>query len=339
MTDEPSDPDRPASQDERKSEATPRVLVCLDLAKASQEIIPPAKAIARALGAELAFVHVIKSNGYPESGHPIDPVEWDIMRREAKAHMARFAEEHAEGDEALATHLLEGRGAEQICGVMASRPQDIAVLGRRQGEPGSQIGETVRRILENGVNSLLLVPVGVEPKQTFSKILVPLDCSGRSERIVPLVEKIARSEESEVVLVHAVPEPVLTGAGPGEPNDSELIAQVNQRNERVAKSYLDHLSGRIRAAGVRVRSLILRGGDVRRQLAGAIGEQGADLLIVASHGHSGFNDVPFGDVANFLIKRSNVPTLVVRYGGIAAERHAFSEVRSKGVRGPGALAQ
>jgi len=318
---------------------TPRVLVCIDLARETQEIIPPAKMIARALNAELAFVHVIETRGGTESGSRIDPVEWDIMRREAKAHITRIAEEHTEGDEALAIRLLEGRSAEQICAAMAGRPQDIAVLSRGHEDSSTHIGETLRQILDCGVNSLLLVPVGAEPKRGFSKILVPLDCSGRSERVLPVVEKIARSENAEMVLVHAIPEPVLSGAGTGEPNDMELKAQVNQRNKRVAETYLDQLCGRMRADGLRVRSLVVIGGDVRRQLAAAIGEQAVDLLVLASHGHSGFADVPFGDVANYLIKSSNVPTLVIRFGTNASEGHAFSGARSKGARGLGTLAQ
>ena len=96
-----------------------------------------------------------------------------------------------------------------------------------------------------------------------------------------------------------------------------LITQINQRNERVARSYLDQLSGRMRTGGLHVRSLVLSGGDVRRQLSTAIGEQATDLLVLASHGRSGYADVPFGDVANFLISRSQVPTLVVRFGDTA----------------------
>lgn len=339
MTADSSKPVRSGSQDERIPDGKPCVLVCIDLAKETREIIPPAKAIARALNAELAFVHVIKAHGRAENGSPIDPVEWEIMRREAKAHMERFAQEHADGDETLTTHLFEGNCTDQICEVMASRPQDIAVLGREYGETGAHIGETAREMLESGHNSLFLVPFGVEPKRKFSRILVPLDCSRRSERILPLVEKIARSESAEVVLVHAVPEPVLTDAGPSEPNDKELISQLNKRNERVAKTYLDHLSARIGAGGVRVRSLLLRGGDIRRQLAATIEEQAIDLLVLASHGQSGFADVAFGDVANYLIRTSNVPTMVIRFGGNATEKHAFSQARSKGARSPGTLAQ
>lgn len=317
------------------ADEAPRILVCVDLVREPSAIIPPAKAIARALDGKLEFLHVLETHGPDETGSPVDPVEWDIIRREAKAHMGHIAE----GDGTLVTHLLEGRSAEQICSELASRPQDIAVLGRGDEVSRSYIGETVRKMLEGGLNSLLLVPIGVEPKQRLSRILVPLDCSGRSERIMPLVEKIARSENAELILVHAVPEPVLSGGEPGQPSDQALKSQINQRNERVARDYLDRLCGRVRADGLRVRSLVLSGGDVRRQLAAAIDEQATDLLVLASHGHSGFADVPFGDVANYLVKQAKVPTMLIRLGDNVTQGHAYLDARAKGVRGPGTLAQ
>lgn len=333
----PANGDRtPRSQDPGSSaDEPPRILVCIDLARETSAIIPPARAIARALDGKLEFLHVLETHGPTETGSPVDPVEWDIIRREAKAHMAHIAE----GDETLVAHLLEGRSAEQICSEMASRPQDIAVLGRGDEVSRSYMGETVRKMLESGLNSLLLVPIGVEPKQKFSRILVPLDCSGRSERIMPVVEKIARSENAELILVHAVPEPVLSGGEPGQSSDQALKSQINQRNERFARDYLDRLCGRVRADGLRVRSLVLCGGDVRRQLAAAIGEQATDLLVLASHGHSGFADVPFGDVASYLVKQADVPTMLIRLGDNVTQGHAYSDARSKGVRSPGTLAQ
>ena len=189
----PANGDRtPRSRDPGSSaDEPPRILVCVDLARETSAIIPPARAIARALDGKLEFLHVLETHGPTETGSPVDPVEWDIIRREAKAHMAHIAE----GDGTLVTHLLEGRSAEQICSEMASRPQDIAVLGRGDEVSRSYMGETVRKMLESGLNSLLLVPIGVAPKQKFSRILVPLDCSGRSERIMP-VTPLASSNDA-----------------------------------------------------------------------------------------------------------------------------------------------
>lgn len=324
---------------DRTPSDVPTVLVCVDLALHSNELIPPAKAIAKALDAELALVHVIETRDYGTNGMPIDPVEWDVRRREAYAHLEQLAEAHACGDARPALHLLEGHCADRLRGILAGRPQDIAVLGRGHEQPGFSMGETALQVLESGINSLLLVPSGAKPRPKFSRILVPLDCSGRSEGIMSLVERIARSEDAELILVHAVPEPVFTGTAPDGPNDGALKAQVNQRNERVAKKYLEQLCGRIRASGLRASSMVFSDGDVRRKLAAAIAEQSIDLLVLASHGHSGFADVPFGDVASFLVRRSSVPTLVVRIGSDIAERHVFADARPVGGLRLGTLEQ
>ncbi len=318
----------------------PEVVVCIDTAGASQMAIAPAKAIAGALGARMTFIHVIEPHR-TANGTPFDPVEWDIKRREAEAHMAKLAEEHAGGAVEISTRILEGRCAEQLASAMSGRPQDIVVLCRGDDESGPHIGETARRIMESGTASLLVVPSAANARKHagFSRILVPLDGSGQSESVLPFAQKIAEAEDSELVLVHATPEPVLTQAGPAEPKDNELKDQIRRRNERVAKKYLDRLCTRIRTNGLRARSVVLGGGDVRRQLASSVDAQSADLLVVASHGHSGFADVPFGDVASFVLSRSPVPVLMVRRMSGHAAGHVFSSARAKGVRRLGASTQ
>lgn len=317
-----------------------KVIVCIDTAGGSRMAVPAAKAIARALGAELTFVHVIEPRR-TSNGAPFDPVEWDIRRREAEAHMSGLADEHANGKTEISTLLLEGRCAEQLSGMLSGRPQDIAVLCRGDDEAAPHVGETARRILESGRSSVLVIPTAgsAKPSAGFSRILVPLDGSGQSESVLPFVQRIAEAHDAEIVLVHATPEPLFTQAGPAEPKDNELREQLRRRNERVAKKYLDRISARMRADGVRARTVVLSGGDVRRQLAGAIGAHSADLLVLASHGHSGFADVPFGDVAGFVLSRSSVPVLMLRQAGDQTAAHVFSSAQSKGVRRLGASTQ
>jgi nucleotide-binding universal stress UspA family protein len=317
----------------------PKVVVCVDAAEKSPISILPAKAIAKALGAELTFTHVVEtqSAGQPS---PFDPVEWDIRRREAEAHVSNLADLHRSGGASILTRVLEGRCAEQICNALGGRTQDIVVLLRKDSAAGPRVGETARYILESGNSSLLLVPAGSASaaKDRFDRIIVTVDGSGQSESAIPLAMKIAESENAEIILVHASPEPVFTQVGPEEPNDKELLELVRQRNARVAKKYLDRLCSRIRANGVKARSVILSGGDVRRHLTRSVEEQSADLLILASHGHSGFADVPLGDTANFILSHASVPVLMVRRGVENLREHVYSGTLAKGIRRPGASA-
>lgn len=322
------------------SAETPRVVVCVDSVASARTTISPAKAVAKAIDAELTFIHVIETHSVSQP-MPFDPVEWDIKRRAAEANVTKLAEEHRFGDSEIATRVLEGRCAEQICAALSERSEDIAVLLRKDDEFGPHIGETARYILANGTSSLLMVPARSVPFRDngFKRILLPLDGSSQSENALPLALRIAESEKAELILVHAQPEPVFTRAGPAEPDDKELLDQIRRRNQRVAKKYLDRLCTRINAKGTKARTVILHGGDVRRKLTASIDEHSADLLILASHGHSGFGDVPLGDTASFVLCRSSVPVLMVRCGSEPQAEHAFSGTYTKGIHRLGAFAQ
>ena len=318
--------------------ATSKVQVCIASVDEAHSVILPAKAIAKALGAELVFVHVIETHR-PSETQPLDPVEWDILRREAVTAMSGLAGKHAGAGEAISVSILEGRSAEQICGSMEDRHQDIAVVCRGHGHAGQILGDTARRILENGKTSLLVIPETTDTSaaQGFTRILVPLDGSGQSERALAVALRIAQSERADIVLVLADEEPHLLQIGPPEPRDNVLLNEIRQRNNRVARAYLDRQCAMLQSKGVNIRAVLSSDGDVRRRLVAETEKQAADLVVLASHGQSGFADAPLGDVANFLITRSAVPVLMVRRGMEDTQEHMFSSAQSKGVRGPGAL--
>jgi len=317
-----------------------RVHVCIGTVDGSAYEIGLAKVLARAFSADLAFVHVIEmheANGRA----PFDPVEWDIKRREAETKISQLAREFADQDAGIHVQIMEGRCAEEICRALSGRPQDIAVLCRSQGGEGSRMGETVRRMIENGNSSLLIVPEGHAKMEAsdMSRIVLLLDGSSQSESAIPLALRIAESEEAEIILLHAAPEPVLTQAGPPEPRDAELMEAIRRRNTRIAQKYLNRQTARLQGRGVKTRTVLTSGGDVRRQLMAAVVAQAADLVVMATHGQSGYADTALGDIANFMIARSTTPILLVRGGSDSAAEHVFSSVQSKGVRRPGSLAQ
>ena len=48
-----------------------------------------------------------------------------------------------------------------------------------------------------------------------------------------------------------------------------------------------------------------------RQIAGAVEESGADLVVMASHGHRGLKDLIFGTTINAVRHLVQVPILIV----------------------------
>jgi nucleotide-binding universal stress UspA family protein len=197
----------------------------------------------------------------------------------------------------------------------------LIVLGTHgEHRPGAcGIGSTARNVLERGGGSVLLVPISTATARTphYQRILVPLDGSSWSESVLPFAARLAHATDAELILAHVVPMPELTETDPLEAEDFELRERVVARNERVARSYLDRVRRYVAERGLKVRALTLRGDDVRSSLINLIGNENVDLVVFSARGHgcNRVSDVPYGNVAAYLVTHSHVPMLIVRSTG------------------------
>lgn len=284
------------------------MVACVDGLPASRKVIPHALAVAKALGGELTLVEVIRVRA--SSYSPVDPVEWDIHRNKAQAHIKLLAGEH---EQVVATRLLVGDTAEQICNCVRENAATLTALcthGDGDAE-GWNLGNTAQRVADAASGSVLLVPASVPNERIveYARILVPLDGSLRAESVLPAAIRIAKTYGAELVLVHAIPEPEVR---PFEPQNAKLSEHLMDRYEQAASEYLGEIRNRIADEDLSLRPLVLRGEDVRRRLKRAIADEAVDLMVLASHGQCGHADVPFGDVAAHLIAQTRVPVLVMR---------------------------
>lgn len=315
-----------------------RLIVCVDNADNASIAIDRATQVADALGANLLLAHVIEPHKHVLV--PFDPVEWNIKRRKAQEYVSELARRHGKSEHPVETKVLEGRCAEQISNCVAGHPEHIVALLRGDDASPGHIGETVRRLVETPSGSLLLIPDGPASAGpgTVSRILVPLDGSARAETAISTALTIARATGAEILLVHARLAPAMTVGGPMEPEDIALMDRVSKRNQQLARDYLDRIRRRMKESKVAINCMVLEGADARRLIVGAVKENAADLLVMASHGRSGFADAPLGDVASFVLARSPVPVLMVRRNAVSDHNHVFSNTQTKGTRRPAAAA-
>ena len=317
-----------------RASSKPKVVVCAGNSTSTGRVIPHALALSRDLGAELLLVHVIEP--LPPAYTPLDPFEWDLRRREAEAFVDEVSKLYGSDECGIATQVLQGRSSEQICACMVDNIQDIAALCRSDVETPGHIGHTARQVLELATSSVFIVPATAPENQParYQRLLVPLDGSARAESAIPFAHKIALAEQAEIVLVHAIPDSVMTEFGPLESEEIELKERLTRRNEGVARDYLERIKEQLRGADLQVRSLILTHDDARRLLINAIVSEAADLLIMSSHGNSGYADVPAGDFASYILAHSSVPVLMIRRQANSNNGHIYRGVESKGVRRP-----
>lgn len=154
-------------------------------------------------------------------------------------------------------------------------------------------------------------------------ILVPLDCSAASERVLGLAQTIARSFGAEVHLMHVreiraglPPYPGVT-SGAGMPEMMPIGgAALDLPPEEIADPADDERHEKL----VRWKINLARGlevtlheptGSVVEQILKQAGAVNADLIVMGSHGHGAMYNLLVGSVTEGVLKSSTCPVLLV----------------------------
>ena len=140
----------------------------------------------------------------------------------------------------------------------------------------------------------------------FRSLILPLDGSSFAEEAVPMAGFLASAFNSQLHLVHVIrPSPDVDFKTPEE--DLEWRTQVRE----AASGALGEIAGKLRREGVNARAEVREGRVVDTLLACAE-EWKADLAVLTTHGAGGFRRRWLGSVADALLRRSEVPVLLVR---------------------------
>lgn len=149
----------------------------------------------------------------------------------------------------------------------------------------------------------------------FQHILVPLDGSPRAEQALPIAARIARFTGGSLLLVQVVMvRPPLDYNGGWSQSPVPLVNQrVIDEEMGSATTYLQSLATSPRLAGIEIKTEVLFGLPVQHLLALA-GTPEIDLIVLCSHGRTGFMRWMLGSVAHALVHQCMQPVLVLRQG-------------------------
>jgi universal stress protein A len=148
----------------------------------------------------------------------------------------------------------------------------------------------------------------------FEKVLVCLDGSALSEEILPYIEKESRSL-GKIILLEVIGTPGVS-LPLGVPGEAISPVQTNAMMKRVQEemektpAYLEAKAQPLRDKGLDVECVVLEGTPSQ-----AIIEYARDneigLIAIATHGHSGFRHITLGSTAEYVLKNSGLPILMV----------------------------
>jgi universal stress protein A len=153
-----------------------------------------------------------------------------------------------------------------------------------------------------------LLKRGATAGMNLHRILVPVDFSPLSKKAVHYATRLAQQFGGEVDLLHVV-EPEVPPTF-----DGFMVAPPILSNGSSARSatQLKHWANSVRNAGVTPVNSTVRCGLASIEIVDAAKELDVDLIVIATHGYTGWKHFAIGSTAERVVRAAPCPVLVVR---------------------------
>lgn len=294
------------------------ILVPLDFSRTAMRALDYAAGLAKKLNAQIHLVYVQTPDeacAVPNAGH--------VLRESAESVM--FLREQPRGVEAERPtqfwpdncHIRTGRAHEEICSLARELDVDLIVLASR-GNTGLKrilLGSTAERVVRFGSCPVLVVRqrkgtvdirLAAGRKFRIRKILAPIDFSECSMAGATYAAFLTKAFGAKLCLFHAVqpPAPVVVDRAIIDLSNLDDLNLKNARLDMEAFRKLDFLRDVKCAAEIRIGSPV-------NEICGETKRADIDLVVISTHGRSGFNRLLLGSVAEHVVRYAECPAMVV----------------------------
>lgn len=140
----------------------------------------------------------------------------------------------------------------------------------------------------------------------MKRILVPTDFSPQAENALKVAAQLAEKHNSVIYLLHTLSIPInISGSGDvSSMPESLYFIKLAEKNfsELLQKPYLDNIE--IHEA--------IGHGEIYNDVARVTKKSDIDLIVMGSHGASGFKEMFIGSNTEKVVRTSNIPVLVIK---------------------------
>jgi nucleotide-binding universal stress UspA family protein len=143
----------------------------------------------------------------------------------------------------------------------------------------------------------------------IKRILHATDFSPASEPALEEAIDLAKQNDAELLIVHVI-EPVRYVAGE-EFGGPELYVKLEEITDQNAQASMKKLIEKVENLKVNAKSLLLKG-VAHEQIVNAAESRKADMIVIGTHGRTGFSKLFMGSVAGRVISTALCPVLTVR---------------------------
>ena len=140
-----------------------------------------------------------------------------------------------------------------------------------------------------------------------TKILLPIDFSPSSEAALEMAAGLAKHFHAELHLVNVIPM-FPTTTLPDLVPEGEFI----QKARTFAEQHLAKCHAVLTARGVKSTSSVEVGNDIVGNIMGVVDREHIDMVVISTHGISGWHPLVFGSIAEKVVKLVQCPLLLLR---------------------------
>lgn len=145
----------------------------------------------------------------------------------------------------------------------------------------------------------------------FKRILVPLDGSQRAEQALPLAAHLARINQSTIVLQKSIELMSTYSMQTVGISTIDMLERMQEIKKHAAESYLDRVKNSALLEHIPVETEVCVG-DAGFLILETSVKQNIDLIVLCSHGYTGFKQWALGSVALRVARMSTIPVLIQR---------------------------
>ncbi|KRD10801.1 universal stress protein UspA [Flavobacterium sp. Root901] len=141
----------------------------------------------------------------------------------------------------------------------------------------------------------------------MKRILVPTDFSEHAEHALKVAAQIARKNDSEIIILHMLELPHQTNdaifGGVSIPETMLFMQKANETLDNISESsFLD---------GISVTEMVKMDKPIHG-ITQVSREHNIDLIVMGSHGSSGFEELLIGSNTEKVVRNSEIPVLVIK---------------------------
>ncbi|MEZ4777831.1 MAG: universal stress protein [Flavobacteriaceae bacterium] len=139
----------------------------------------------------------------------------------------------------------------------------------------------------------------------MKRILLPTDFSAQAENALKVAVQMAKKNDSEIYLLHSMEMPLhLANSNKGALPEALFFIKLAEKkfNELLKKPYLK---------GIKINETIGHG-EIYNDILETVKTNKIDLIVMGSHGSSGFREMFIGSNTEKVVRTSEIPVLVIK---------------------------